>query len=170
MLKRDIRIFINSDGPIEYTLEYFANSNDEKKFYGDVIFFVRNSNDLLCSFSKCKKKKKKTFFFFNLLYYWLIINYELIYIYNHFKFIIYYIIEHLLHQIYIYIYFFFFNNKALEKVRCFSKDCTYITLNFAEITDLITENKNLNRTIIENNKFVCGVYIQLYKDIECKDL
>ncbi|KAG4105603.1 hypothetical protein H8356DRAFT_1269776 [Neocallimastix lanati (nom. inval.)] len=111
MLKRDIRIFINSDGPIEYTLEYFANSNDEKKFYGDVIFFVRNSNDLLCSFSK-----------------------------------------------------------SLEKVRCFSKDCTYITLNFAEITDLITENKNLNRTIIENNKFVCGVYIQLYKDIECKDL
>jgi len=66
MLKRDIRIFINSDGPIEYTLEYFANSNDEKKFYGDVIFFVRNSNDLLCSFSKCKKKKKKkkNFFFF----------------------------------------------------------------------------------------------------------
>jgi hypothetical protein len=57
-------------------------------------------------------------------------------------------------------------SKSLEKVRCFSKDCTYITLNFAEITDLITENKNLNRTIIENNKFVCGVYIQLYKDIE----
>jgi len=129
-----------------------------ESFYVKAIFFIRNYNDTECLFMDSNDIYYK---YYKILL--IIIKYKLkykLYINIIFKYYIY---------IFYFLFLFFFFLKKIEKhllVNLFF-DINKGIDDSIKHEDLYKINKKLNRALIENNKVIIGVYLQIYGDEKC---